>query len=66
MEEWGKTVVNAWAEVVQKNGNPKGGVASGGGKPTLFIHARCWRLIQTLLGRQRDPKGFEDVLKVVA
>ena len=41
MEEWGKTVVNAWAEVVQKNGEAKGGVASGGVKPTLFIHKLC-------------------------
>ena len=41
MEEWGKTVVNAWAEVVQKVSELKGGVASGGGKPTLFIHKLC-------------------------
>ena len=41
MEEWGKTVVNRWAEVVQKIGEAKGGVASGGAKPTLFIHKLC-------------------------
>jgi len=32
MDEWGKTVVNAWEEVVQKDGDPKGGAASGGVK----------------------------------
>jgi hypothetical protein len=41
MEEWGKTGVNRWAEVVQKNGNPKGGVASGGVKPNHLIPKLC-------------------------
>ena len=41
MEAWGKTVVNAWAEVVQKVSELKGGVASGGAKPNHLISKLC-------------------------
>ena len=35
-------------------------------KPTLFIHQRCGRLIETLPALQHDPNRPEDVLKVDA
>ena len=35
-------------------------------KPTLFIHACCRRLIETLPALQHDPTRPEDVLKVNA
>ena len=40
----------------------------GGGRlrPTLFIHQRCGRLIETLPALQHDPNRPEDVLKVDA
>jgi len=53
--------VNGWAEVLQRLGDPGGGVP-----PTLFIHARCGRLIETLPSLQHDPNRPEDVLKVDA
>ena len=53
--------VNGWAEVLQGLGDPDGGVA-----PTLFVHARCGRLIETLPALQHDPNRPEDVLKVDA
>jgi len=53
--------INGWAEVRQGFGDPDGGV-----KPTLFIHQRCGRLIETLPGLQHDPNRPEDVLKVDA
>ena len=34
--------------------------------PTLFIHKRCGRLIETLPTLQHDPNRPEDVLKVDA
>jgi hypothetical protein len=34
--------------------------------PTLFIHQRCGRLIETLPALQHDPNRPEDVLKVDA
>jgi len=34
--------------------------------PTLFIHQRCKRLIETLPTLQHDPNRPEDVLKVDA
>ena len=58
--------INGWAEVQQRFGEPNVGVASGGVKPTLFIHKRCARLIETLPGLQHDPNRPEDVLKVDA
>ena len=53
--------VNGWAEVMQGLGDVEGGV-----KPTLFIHKRCGRLIETLPALQHDPNRPEDVLKVDA
>jgi hypothetical protein len=53
--------VNGWAEVLQGFGDPEGGV-----KPTLFIHKRCGRLLETLPALQHDPNRPEDVLKVDA
>ena len=51
--------VNGWAEVMQGLGDAEGGV-----RPTLFFHARCARLIETLPVLQHDPSRPEDVLKV--
>jgi hypothetical protein len=53
--------INGWAEVLQGFGDVEGGV-----RPTLFIHQRCGRLIETLPGLQHDPNRPEDVLKVDA
>jgi hypothetical protein len=53
--------VNGWAEVLQRLGDVDGGVA-----PTLFIHARCGRLLDTLPALQHDPNQPGDVLKVDA
>jgi hypothetical protein len=41
-------------------------VVDGGVRPTLFIHKRCGRLIETLPALQHDPNRPEDVLKVDA
>jgi hypothetical protein len=51
--------VNGWAEILQRFGDVEGGV-----KPTLFIHKRCGRLLETLPSLQHDPNRPEDVLKV--
>ncbi|MGC3956642.1 MAG: terminase family protein [Verrucomicrobiota bacterium] len=53
--------VNGWAEVLQGFGDVEGGV-----RPTLFIHKRCARLVETLPTLQHDPNRPEDVLKVDA
>ena len=53
--------VNGWAEVLQGFGDVDGGVS-----PTLFIHKRCARLVETLPTLQHDPNRPEDVLKVDA
>ena len=53
--------VNGWAEVLQRLGDSGGGIA-----PTLYIHARCGRLLETLPALQHDPNRPEDVLKVDA
>jgi len=53
--------VNGWAELLQGFGDVEGGV-----KPTLFIHPRCGRLLETLPALQHDPNRPEDVLKVDA
>ena len=53
--------VNGWAEVLQGLGDVDGGV-----RPTLFIHKRCGRLVETLPALQHDPNRPEDVLKVDA
>ena len=53
--------VNGWAEVQERFGDPENGFP-----PTLFIHQRCGRLIETLPALQHDPNRPEDVLKVDA
>jgi hypothetical protein len=53
--------INGWAAVLQKFGDPDSKIA-----PTLFIHKRCGRLIETLPTLQHDPNRPEDVLKVDA
>lgn len=53
--------VNGWAEVLHRFGNPAAGI-----RPTLFIHRRCARLLETLPALQHDPGRPEDVLKVEA
>ena len=53
--------INGWAEVLTRFGEPDAGIA-----PTLFIHKRCGRLIETLPALQHDPNRPEDVLKVDA
>ena len=51
--------VNGWAEILTLFGDVEGGV-----KPTLFIHKRCGRVIETLPALQHDSNRPEDVLKV--
>ena len=62
--------VNGWAAVMQGFGEPNvlnlDGESGGGVRPTLFIHQRCKRLIETLPALQHDPNRPEDVLKVDA
>ena len=70
--------VNGWAEVMQgfgevaappaivPTGSAPGNRAADPVRPTLFIHERCKRLIETLPALQHDPNRPEDVLKVDA
>ena len=51
--------VNGWAEILQRFGDVEAGI-----RPTLFIHKRCARLLETLPALQHDPSRPEDVLKV--
>ncbi|MBI5385075.1 MAG: hypothetical protein HZA90_10355 [Verrucomicrobia bacterium] len=53
--------VNGWAEILQRLGDVEAGIW-----PTLFLHRRCGRLIETLPSLQHDPSRPEDVLKVDA
>lgn len=53
--------VNGWAEVMQGLGDVDANI-----RPTLFLHRRCGRLIETLPALQHDPNRPEDVLKVDA
>jgi len=53
--------INGWAEVLQRFGDADGGV-----RPSLFIHRRCGRLVETVPTLQHDPNRPEDVLKVDA
>jgi phage terminase large subunit len=59
--------VNGWAEIMNRFGEVS---ATPGDpayiRPTLFIHKRCGRLIETLPTLQHDPNRPEDVLKVDA
>ena len=59
--------LNGWAELMQGFGEPDAGLAPDDRvKPTLFIHSRCKRLVETLPVLQHDPNRPEDVLKVDA
>jgi phage terminase large subunit len=53
--------LNGWAELMQGFGDAENGV-----RPTLFIHQRCKRLVETIPTLQHDPNRPEDVLKVDA
>jgi phage terminase large subunit len=53
--------VNGWAEILTRFGDVESGI-----RPTLFMHQRCGRLIETLPALQHDPNRPEDVLKVDA
>ena len=53
--------VNGWAEILTRFGDVEAGI-----RPTLFIHKRCARLIETLPTLQHDPNRPEDVLKIDA
>jgi hypothetical protein len=53
--------VNGWAEILHGLGDAAAGVT-----PTLFLHQRCKRLVETLPLLQHDPNRGEDVLKVDA
>jgi hypothetical protein len=53
--------VNGWAEIMSRFGDVDAGI-----RATLFIHARCSRLLETLPSLQHDPNKAEDILKVDA
>jgi hypothetical protein len=53
--------VNGWAEILQRFGDVEANI-----RPTLFIHKRSGRLLETLPSLQHDPNRPEDVLKVDA
>ena len=50
--------INGWATLVQRLGDPDANI-----KPSLFIHERCTRLLETLPNLLHDPQRPEDVLK---
>jgi hypothetical protein len=60
--------VHGWAEVMQGLGEVATPPVTGMDcvRPTLFIHSRCKRLIETLPALQHDPNRAEDVMKVDA
>jgi hypothetical protein len=53
--------VNGWAEILTRFGDVEADI-----RPSLFIHKRCGRLIETLPTLQHDPNRPEDVLKADA
>jgi len=53
--------LNGWAELMHCFGDQEHEV-----RPTLFIHSRCRRLVETIPTLQHDPNRPEDVLKVDA
>ncbi len=53
--------VNGWAELLHRLGDIEARIA-----PSLFIHRRCGRLVETMPALQHDPNRPEDVLKVDA
>jgi hypothetical protein len=50
--------VGGWSAILERLGDPGAGI-----KPTLFIHKRCKRLLQTLPYLQHDPDRPGDILK---
>ena len=42
--------VNGWAGILQRFGDPDAGIG-----PSLVIHRRCGRLVETLPALQHDP-----------
>ena len=50
--------INGWAGILKRLGDPSASIT-----PTLFIHERCVRLVETLPALQHDPNRPEDVLK---
>jgi hypothetical protein len=53
--------MNGWPEILWRLGDGETAIA-----PTLFIHRRCTRLLETLPALQHDPNRPEDVLKADA
>ncbi len=53
--------LNGWAEIMTRFGDVEADI-----RPSLFIHQRCGRLIETLPTLQHDPNRPEDVLKIDA
>ena len=51
--------INGWAEILQRLGDVDANI-----RPTLFIHQRRARLLDTLPALQHDPSRPEDVLEV--
>ena len=59
--------INGWAEILTRFGEVSATPGDQANiRPTLFIHQRCGRLIETLPTLQHDPNRPEDVLKVDA
>jgi hypothetical protein len=59
--------VNGWSEILTRFGEVSATPGDPANiRPTLFIHQRCARLIETLPTLQHDPNRPEDVLKVDA
>ena len=59
--------LNGWAEIMSRFGEVSATPGDPANiRPTLFIHQRCGRLIETLPALQHDPNRPEDVLKVDA
>ncbi len=59
--------INGWAEILTRFGEVSATPGDPANiRPTLFIHQRCGRLIETLPALQHDPNRPEDVLKVDA
>jgi hypothetical protein len=61
--------INGWAEILTRFGEVSATPAimpADAVRPTLFIHQRCGRLIETLPTLQHAPNRPEDVLKVDA
>ena len=51
--------IQGWAEILRRLGDPDNSI-----RPSLFIHQRCGRLLETVPAMQHDPNRPEDILKV--